>query len=470
MNPVRSFLAVLSIVTVFFSEVAFADKEKKAVKRPPNVILIVADDLGYRDLSCYGAKDFSTPNIDQLAFDGVRLTSFYAAASIGSPSRAAMLTARYPVRMKFEKNPAPKSGKGLKSSEFTLAELLKTKDYVTACFGKWGLGDNEKHLPNTQGFDEYFGIPYSNDLGWWQGKPEGFNKKFPPIPFIDSTAMIEENPDQRYLTQRYTDHSMRFIREHQKEPFFLYLAYSAPHVPLFVSEKFSGSADYGLYGDVMQEMDWSVGEILKTLKETEIDENTLIIFTSDNGPALAQGSHGGKSDPLRDGKFTRFEGGHRVPCIVRLPKKFKGGIVLPGIVTGMDLFPTIANLAGTEPHKGTKIDGIDMTEYFSGKVKNSPRSTFFYSKWSVRHDRWKLMMPGGYREEFPKPTETYEPGMVKYDHHRLFDLFTDVSETNSQHADEDHAELIKKLADLCYDFQGEFAPPAPKPETEPKKK
>ncbi len=467
MNPVRSSTAVLFLTSIFVAGATHADDKT----RPPNIVLIVADDLGYRDLGCYDAIDFKTPNIDKIASEGIRLTSFYTTASIGSPSRASLLTGRYPVRMKFEENLGPQSGKGLNLSELTIAESLKTKNYATACFGKWALGEAPRYLPTKQGFDEYFGVPYSNDLGWWQGQPEDYNSEHPPIPLIDAESTIEENPDQRFLTKRYTDQSVRFIREHKDEPFFLYLAHAMPHTPLFVSENFSGSAEYGLFGDVMQELDWSVGEILKILKETGNDNRTLVIFTSDNGPALDQGSHGGKADPLRDGKYTRYEGGHRVPCVIRFPKMFLKGKELPGTVSLLDFFPTINNLASVEKlPDDLKIDGIDMTDYFSGKTAKSPRSTFFYSQWAVRHGDWKLLLPGGYREVFPKPANTYKPGHVKYEHLRLFNLSTDPGETNSQHEDEDHAELITNLKKLCYDFQAEFKPPTPETESDKSKK
>ncbi|MCB1234230.1 MAG: sulfatase [Verrucomicrobiae bacterium] len=437
-----------------------------AAERPPNIVLIVADDLGYADLGCYGARDFETPNLDRMAAEGVKLTSFYMAASVCSASRAAMLTGCYPDRIGVtgvffptrakDGKPAGPGKQGLNPDEVTIAEILKQKGYATACFGKWHLGDHPKFLPTRQGFDEYFGIPYSNDMGWWAGKPTDFKKDFPPIPILDAESVIETNPDQRQLIRRYTDHAVRFIREHRDGPFFLYLPHNMPHVPLFVGERFSGSAAYGLYGDVVQELDWSVGVVLRALEAEKIDKRTLVVFTSDNGPWLAMGAHAGKADPLRDGKFTRHEGGHRVPCVLRWPGALKGDRSLDGIVASIDLLPTLAKLAGAAPPEDRKIDGTDVWPYLSGKAKNSPRDTFFYSPWVVRRNAWKLLTPGGYREEFPKPKSTYEPGMVKYDEPRLYNLDTDIGEATSLHNKEEYKALVEQLTKLCADYRAEL--------------
>ena len=433
-------------------------------ERPPNIIVIVADDLGYADLGCFGATDFATPHIDRLAAEGAKLTSFYVPASVCSASRAALLTGCYPDRVGVtgvffptrakDGKPAGPGLKGLHPDEITIAEVLKKGGYATACIGKWHLGDHPNFLPTQQGFDEYFGIPYSNDMGWWQGKPKNFKKDFPPIPLMEGEKALEKNPDQRYLTRRYTERAIKFMRESEKkdEPFFLYLPHTMPHVPLFVSEEFSGSAAYGLYGDVIQEIDVSVGEILSALTALGIDEHTLVIFTSDNGPWLSKGAHGGKADPLRDGKFTRYEGGHRVPCVVRWPGKIPAGVELDDVVSTIDFLPTFAGLAQVKLDPKRKIDGIDVWSYLSGQEIKSPREEFFYSPWVVRQGKWKLLMPGRYREVFPAP-ENAEKGQVEYSHPRLFRLSTDPGERESLHEIPRYSGLIESMTKLCTDYQ-----------------
>ncbi|MCB1228798.1 MAG: sulfatase [Verrucomicrobiae bacterium] len=430
--------------------------------RPPNFILIFADDLGYADLGCFGAKDFETPNLDRMAKEGAKLTNFYVPASVCSASRAALLTGCYPDRVGItgvlfptrakDDQPAGPGTTGLNPDEITIAETLKTKDYATACIGKWHLGDDTAFLPTKQGFDEYFGIPYSNDMGWWRGKPKDFKKDFPPIPLLEDESIIETNPDQRYLTRRYTERAVQFIRQHREDPFFLYLPHTMPHVPLFVSEPFSGSADYGLYGDVIEELDWSMGVILNAIAEAGLDENTWVIFTSDNGPWLSMGAHGGHADPLRDGKFTRFEGGHRVPCVMRWPGHIPPGLVLDDIVSTIDFLPTFAGLAGASLPEDRKIDGMDVWPYLSGRVASSPRDTFFYSPWVVRSSKWKLMMPGKYKEIYPAPEKSTN-GMVDYSHPQLYNLASDPGETTSLHQESKYAELIKTMSKLCTDYQ-----------------
>ncbi len=449
--------------------------------RPPNIVLIFADDLGYADLGCFGARDFKTPNLDRLAGEGARLTGFYVPASVCSASRAALLTGCYPDRVGVtgvffptrakDGKPAGPGDSGLHPDEITIAEVLKTRGYATACIGKWHLGDHPDFLPTKQGFDEYFGIPYSNDMGWWAGQPEDFKRDFPPLPLMEDDDIIETDPDQRYLTRRYTERAVGFIRQHRDDPFFLYLPHTMPHVPLFVSEPFSGSADYGLYGDVIEELDWSVGAVLSTLTELNLEKDTLVIFTSDNGPWLAMGAHAGKADPLRDGKFTRFEGGHRVPCVMRWPGKIPAGTVLDDIVSTIDLLPTFAHLAGATLAADRRIDGMNLWSYLSGEVEESPRDTFFYSPWVVRHRGWKLMLPGNYREVLPPPPSGTRGGMVTHDHPRLFDLVNDIGETRSVHDAEENQVVVEALGKLCRDYQaaletearpaGKAAPPSP---------
>lgn len=437
---------------------------------PPNVVLILCDDLGYADLGCQGARDFATPHLDRMAEEGIRLTNFYVPASVCSASRAALLTGCYPDRVgvtgvffptRARDGQPPGPGKeGLHPDESTLAERLRSRGYATACIGKWHLGDHRDFLPTRQGFDAYFGIPYSNDMGWWEGQPEGFRRDFPPIPLMENEAILETDPDQRELTRRYTERADRFLRRHAGGPFFLYLAHAMPHVPLFASASFSGRADYGLYGDVVEELDGSVGRILSTLEELKLSGRTLVIFTSDNGPWLSRGSHGGKADPLRDGKFTRFEGGHRVPCLMRWPGRLPAATVREGIVSSIDLLPTLAGLAGAAPESAPDperpVDGLNVWDYLIGRTDRSPRDTFFYSPEVVRRGDWKLMLPGRYREFFPPP-EGHPPGdWITYDHPRLFHLPTDVGERRSLHDRPEYRPLIEELSRLCRDYQEEL--------------
>ena len=439
-----------------------ATSEAAPEDRPPNFILIFADDLGYADLGCYGARDFETPHLDRIAAEGARLTHFYVPSSVCSASRAALLTGCYPDRVGVtgvffptrasEGQSAGPGTKGLHPDEITIAEVLKSKGYATACIGKWHLGDHSDFLPTKQGFDTYFGIPYSNDMGWWEGKPATYKQDFPPIPLLEGESLLEENPDQRTLTRRYTERAVAFIETHADEPFFLYLPHTMPHVPLFVSERFGGTAAYGLYGDVIQEIDWGVGVILRTLEKEGLDENTLVVFTSDNGPWLIKGARGGRADPLRDGKSTRYEGGHRVPCVMRWTGKIPPATTLDGLLSTIDLLPTFAGLAGAELDPERKIDGIDAWDYLSGKSDTSPRDTFFYSPHVVRQGSWKLMMPGTYREVYPAP-DPETKGRVTYDHARLYHLHDEIAETRSRHEDADQKARVEAMTKLCRDYQ-----------------
>jgi len=309
--------------------------------RPPNIVLIFTDDQGYADIGCFGATEFSTPYLDRMAVQGTRFTSFYVAASVCSPSRAALLTGRYPPRAGLTDVLFPRHDRGLPRSEVTIADMLKQRGYATACFGKWHLGHKERFLPTRRGFDEYFGIPYSNDMAIDPDMPladevtfrrgataEDFrsgNRKGGWVPLYRDEEVIEYPADQSTLTQRYTREAVRFIRENRDNPFFLYLPHTMPHVPLGASEKFRGSSGSGLYGDVMQELDWSTGRILEALQRHGLDENTLVIYTSDNGPWLSKGDAGGSAEPLRGGKFTTWEGGFRMPCIMRWPGTMPAG-------------------------------------------------------------------------------------------------------------------------------------------------
>ncbi len=418
----------------------------------PNVILIMTDDQGYADLGCYDAKDFTTPNIDKLATEGRRFTNFYAGSTICSPSRAALMTGCYPQRVGIDhfvffptkgENPGP--GKtGLNPNEFTMAEMFKQVGYRTACVGKWHLGDAKPFLPLQQGFDEYFGLPYSNDMKNGESAPKSdIRTGFPPLPLYEGENVIETEPDQRFLTHKYTQRAIDFIKKNKSRPFFLYLPHSMPHVPLHPHPDFAGKSKNGIYGDVIQEIDWSVGEIVRTVKENGLDEKTIIIFTSDNGPWLSMLKHGGNAKPLRDGKQTKYDGGHRVPCIIRYPKVIQPGTVGDEIISSIDFLPSFASLVGSPLPKNRVIDGINVWPYLSGKSSVSPRTTYFYNTKVVRKGPWKLFLPGKY-PEFNEESGQYKS--VKYSHERLYRLTEDISEQKDVH--ESYPDVVKELKSL----------------------
>jgi len=364
----------------------------------PNVVIILTDDQGYADVGCYGAKDIDTPHLDRMAEEGVRFTDFYVAQPVCGASRAGLLTGCYPNRIGLLGAPSPQATHGIHADEMTMAELLKQKAYHTAIFGKWHLGHHMPFLPTRNGFDEYLGLPYSNDM--WPGHPGG-RHLFPPLPLIENEKTIENNPDQSQLTTRYTERAVRFIERNKARPFFLYLAHSMPHVPLFVSNKFKGQSKRGLYGDVIMEIDWSVGEILQALERNGLSEKTLVIFTSDNGPWLSYGDHGGSAGPLREGKGTVWEGGVRVPCIMRWLGILPAQSVVRQPCMTLDLFPSIAEITGARL-PGHPIDGRSIWPLMNGDSAAAPPHEALYFFWerqlqAVRSGRWKLHLPHLYR-------------------------------------------------------------------------
>lgn len=387
-----------------------ANGQVNKIENQPNIVLIFMDDMGYGDITAYGGTGYSTPNIDKLAAQGMRFTNFYAAQPICSASRAGILTGCYPNRIGMPGAIFPGSNVGLNSLEETIPELLKRKGYVTSMVGKWHLGDAKEFLPLQHGFDEYFGLPYSNDMwpiGYGNGpitKNTSWKLKMPPLPLIEGNKTIEhiESMSQMdQLTTRYTKKAVSFIEQHKEEPFFLYFAHSMPHVPLAVSDKFKGKSEQGLYGDVMMEVDWSVGQVMKVLKENGLSDNTLVIFTSDNGPWLNFGNHAGSSGGLREGKQTTFEGGQREPCIMHWPAVIKGGTVNNKLASTLDLLPTFITITrAPEPKK--RIDGVNIIALLKGKKEANPRNSFYYyynknSLEGVREGYWKLILPHKYR-------------------------------------------------------------------------
>jgi arylsulfatase A-like enzyme len=405
---------------------------ENAVK-PVNFVVIYLDDMGYGDLTLTGATGYKTPNLDKMAREGVFFSHFYSPQAVCSASRIGLLTGCYPNRVGFRGALDHSAKYGINPEEETIAEVLKKRNYATAAYGKWHLGHVPEFLPLRHGFDEYFGIPYSNDM--WPFHPTGKNY-YPPLPLIEGEEVVATNPDQSQFTTQFTERTVEFIRRNKDNPFFVYLAHPMPHVPLFVSEKFAGKSEQGLYGDVMMELDWSVGQVLSVIDELGLEENTLVIFTSDNGPWLNYGNHAGSSGGLREGKGTTFEGGQRVPCLMRWKGTLPGGVVMNNLASGIDVLPTLADIAGADlPER--KIDGVSLRPLLMGETDAHPRETFLYyyrnnNLEAIRHGNWKLV--------FPHPGRTYagfEPGadgmpgkaMENFEHQGgLFDLRRDPGE------------------------------------------
>lgn len=355
----------------------------------PNIIIVFTDDQGYGDLGSYGAEDFDTPNIDSLAYKGIRFTNFYVPATVCTPSRAGLLTGRYPKRSNLHKAVLfPYSEGGLSPKEYTMAELLKQGGYTTSIIGKWHLGHTEKFMPNNQGFDEFYGVPYSNDMDDYYYKDKDFQS--PPLPLYRNKKLLESGPDQDYLTKRYTEEAVQQIKDRSEKPFFLYLAHNMPHTPLHASPAFRGKSKLGLYGDVIMELDWSVGEIIRTLKEEGIYENTIFVFTSDNGPEI------GSAKPLRGGKAETWDGGQRVPGIITWPGKIPAGIVSDQMINTMDLFPTFAKITNSKIPDSLILDGQDIGDFLlrPDKVTIKERPFYFYARngelEAVKLGKWKL--------------------------------------------------------------------------------
>ncbi len=439
MNKVRKKQLRLSILLIISFFIGCEKKEE--VKQPPNFIFILTDDQGYGDVGVYGSKSFTTPNLDKMAREGTRFTSYYAAASVCTPSRASLLTGCYPLRVGLQRVLAPDSvsgmigDAGLNPKEETIAELLKARGYATSCIGKWHLGDDPEFLPLNHGFDEYYGLPYSNDM--WPNHPENEEFHFPPLPLIENDKVIETNPDQSQLTKRYTEKALRFIEKNKNNPFFLYMAHTMPHVPLFVSERFKGKSKQGLYGDVIMELDWSVGQILNKLHELNLEQQTLVIFTSDNGPWLTYGNHAGSAKPFREGKATTFDGGNREPCIMWWPKHVPKSRVCDELITSMDFLPTLVNLAGADNPK-LEIDGKNIRDLILG-VENSRspyKEFYFYFReelQAVRSGKWKLHLPHKYKKVI-QPGRNGLPGIEDYDQFidlSLYNLENDPSESDN---------------------------------------
>ncbi|MBV8878509.1 MAG: sulfatase [Planctomycetaceae bacterium] len=437
---------------------------------PPNIVVILTDDQGYADVGCFGAKDLRTPNLDRMAREGMRFTDFYVAQAVCTASRAALLTGCYPNRVGLHGALNHQSPIGISDGERLLPELCRSRGYATAAYGKWHLGCQPKFLPTRHGFDEFFGIPYSNDNGPLHPTMRGL----PALPLFEGEAVIDHDPDQRQFTRRITDHAVKFIERNRARPFFLYVPHIMPHVPIHASDAFRGRSARGLYGDVIEELDASVGEILAALQSNGVDDNTLVMFFSDNGPFLSYGTHAGRAEPLREGKLTAWDGGMRSPCILRWPGRTPAGRVCPEPVMSIDLLPTLAGLIGA-PLPTNRIDGLDILPILEGRpgARSPHDALYFYAGeelQALRSGDWKLhvaheyLTPAGPPRSDGKPAdfENMKPegmdvsgirGIASRHGYRvekapaaLYDVRTDPGETTDVAAA--HPDVVRRLEAL----------------------
>ena len=421
-------------------------------ERTPNIVIMFTDDQGYGDLSCFGSKDIPTPHIDKLATEGVRFTDFYASQPVCSASRASLLTGCYANRVGIKGALFPDAKIGLDPAEHTIAEVVKPLGYATACFGKWHLGFQKKFLPISQGFDRYIGIPYSNDM--WPGIPER-GKGYPALPWYNDAEVaktIDDLDDQETITKELTEAAVGFIHDNGEKPFLLYVPHSMPHVPLGVTTRFRQTTKYGMYGDVIREIDWSIGEIRKALEEEGVLDDTLIVFTSDNGPWLNFGDHAGLTGGLREGKGTTFEGGVRVPCVMRYPRLIPAGSECNQPAMTIDLLPSVVELTGGKSPE-LEIDGKSIVPLMRGdKDAVSPHDAYYY--WyldsqlqAMRMGKWKLHFPHGYRSlQGRAPGNNGNAAPYTYNipiELSLFDLETDRNETTN--VIEKHRDIAEKM-------------------------
>jgi len=446
---------ILSLLTALL---AGCEPAQQLNTQKPNVVLVFIDDEGYGDVVCYGATGFQTPNIDRLAGAGMKFTNFYSAQPVCSVSRAGLLTGCYPNRLGFPGALFPRDTIGLNSKEFTMAEMFKEQGYSTACFGKWHLGWQKEFLPLQHGFDEYVGLPYSNDM-WPHSNVTGERLpkdkgrgSYPVLPIIEGNQVVDSVmslKDQDKLTTLYTEKAVDFINRNADKPFFLYVPHTMGHIPLGVSDKFRGKSEQGLYGDVMMEIDWSVGEISKALEKHNLTENTIFIFTTDNGPWLNFGNHAGSAGGLREGKMTNWEGGQRVPFIIRWPGITPEGTVCNQLACAIDLLPTFASIT-----KGrlsdNKIDGVDISSLLRGDFNSSPRETILYYKSdglnAVRKGNWKLVLPHTWRSYNSQPGNDGKAGQkvkMKIEKPELYNMMRDPGERYN--VIQSYPEIVKEI-------------------------
>lgn len=445
----------------------------------PNIILIVTDDMGYADLSSQGATTFATPHLDRLASQGTRFTSFYVAQPVCTASRAAFLSGCYANRVSLQGALNHTSKNGIHPEEWLIPEMLKDRGYATSGMGKWHLGTVRQFGPLQNGFDHWLGIPYSNDNTKYHPV---LADEMPPLPLYDGEEVIELDPDQSLFTRRFTERAVSFIEQNAQQPFFLYIPHVMPHVPIFASEEFRGRTEHGLYGDVIEELDWSVGQIMQTLDRLQIADNTLVIFFSDNGPWPSYGEHAGSAGPFREGKLTTFEGGVRVPCIMRWPGQIPAGRVCDEPVMAIDLLPTLTQIVGGKPPE-KKIDGKDIGPVlFGAEGATTPHEALFFyggtELQAVRSGKWKLHFPHPYITVAGEPGKGGKPsnwgkqsprsitqsgiegiasrhgGRVEQIELSLFDLENDPGETKNLAPQ--HPEIVARLQKLAEPIRQEL--------------
>lgn len=413
--------------------------QNKNAEESPNIIVIYCDDLGYGDIGVTGHPDIKTPNLDRMALDGLRFTNYYSASPASTASRYSLLTGRYPIRSGFGWVLNPDSERGVHPEEITLAEAMKEQGYNTAIYGKWHLGSTKKeYLPLQNGFDEYVGLPYSNDM---------IPPRFPDIAFMNGNDTLEMNPDQSKLTALYTEKTISFIKKHKNEKFFIYVPYAMPHVPLYPGKDFIGKSKRGIYGDVVEEIDWSVGEILNALKAEGLDKNTIVWFMSDNGPWLIKKEEGGSSGIFRDGKGSTWEGGMRVPCFVSWPETIQPQ-TNDNIVNAMDVYATCITLAGGKIPVDRVVDGKNVSAYLNGdKTEIKENTPFFYyglnnKLMAVRLGSWKLHI------------KTYSQLGTDYFNKKIPLLFNvDIDPSEKYDLSDEYPDIVRKLTTLIEEHE-----------------
>lgn len=437
-------LGVLSVI--LFSVLLISSHVLGQSQNPdrPNIIIIFTDDMGYGDIGVYGHPTIRTPNLDRMAEEGMKFTQFYTAASVCTPSRAGLLTGRLPVRNGMMSREFrvlfPFSAKGLPPEEITIAEALKEAGYTTAAVGKWHLGHEAPYLPTDNGFDSYYGIPYSNDMD---------NSAWQPVPLMRDKKIIEAPADQTTLTPRYTKESIKFIQENQDTPFFLYLAHTFPHIPLFASDDFRGTSSRGLYGDVIEEIDWSTGQIMQELEKLRLAENTLVFFTSDNGPWLTEDQEGGSAGLLKDGKGTTWEGGMRVPALAWWPGTVPAGEVTQALGTTMDLFSTSLALAEADLPVDRVIDGVNLMPVLTGESEGVLDTVFYY-----RSEELYAVRKGPWKAHFITQSSYVGDAPIAHDPPQLYNLEVDPSERFNIAAE--HPEVISEIMNLVRKHEQEL--------------
>lgn len=464
-----------SLLTLL-AAIALASGNSHAAAKP-NIVIIFTDDQGYGDLGCFGSKTIRTPHLDRLAKEGRKFTNFMVASSVCSPSRAALLTGSYPKRVGMHQGVLfPTSTIGLNSEEHTIADHLKQQGYATACFGKWHLGHHPETLPTANGFDTYFGIPYSNDMNHPanKGKPKGGTEGMDALwrnpessltqwktPLMEDEKIIEVPVDQRTITRRCTDRSLAFIEKNQKQPFFLYLPYSMPHIPLYVPDDVRDPDPKRAYINTIEHLDTELGRIFDQLRELKLADNTYVIFTTDNGPWLSFKHHGGSAGPLRDGKMSSFEGGQRVPCIMWAPGRIPADTQCDALASTMDLLPTIAAITGTPLPSDRSIDGMDISPLLNGETKSIRNDFLYYAKdggiEGIREGNWKLL------DKSPK--NKTKPAASKGSQVMLFNLAKDIGERTNLAAEQPEivARLRRKMHEQDAAIEAEARPVWKKP-------